>query len=117
MAFYLRDSTTGIKEHKLPIAALVDQGRIETLRKEYLGISRCQQWCHWNRPMCRLYEKKWKKLTPPVMLHDPYITALLIGLAQQKRRYLREINSQEEAMTGKIPVCCLLGPFQTALFT
>ncbi|KAM0260890.1 hypothetical protein ACHAQJ_002509 [Trichoderma viride] len=102
MAFYLKDSTTGIKEHKLPVAALVDQGRIEELRKDYLGISRCKQWCHWNRPMCRLYEKKWKKLMPPVMLHDPYIIALLIGLAQQKRRYLREINSPEEAMTGKL---------------
>ncbi|UKZ84829.1 uncharacterized protein TrAFT101_000717 [Trichoderma asperellum] len=102
MAFYLKDSIKGHKVHKLPVAALVDQGRIVELRKEYLGLSRCKQWCYWNRPMCCLYQKKWKKLTPPIPLHDPFITALLIGLAQKKRRYLHEIESTEEARTGKL---------------
>ncbi|KAL6893432.1 hypothetical protein GGI43DRAFT_185630 [Trichoderma evansii] len=102
MAFYLKDSTKGRKVHKLPVAALVDQGRIVDLRKEYLGLSRCKKWCYWNRPMCCVYLKKWKKMTPPVPLHDPFITALLIGLAQKKRRYLQEIESSEEARTGKL---------------
>ncbi|KAM0524776.1 hypothetical protein ACHAPE_000879 [Trichoderma viride] len=102
MAFYLEESIIGHKVHKLPVAALVDQGRITELRKDYLGLSRCQKWSYWNRPMCCLYQKKWKKITPPNPLHDPFITALLIGLAQKKRKYLQEIGSPEEARTGKL---------------
>ncbi|KAM0465385.1 hypothetical protein ACHAPV_001432 [Trichoderma viride] len=102
MAFYLKESIIGRKVHKLPVAALVDQGRITELRKDYLGLSRCKKWSYWNRPMCCLYQKKWKKITPPNPLHDPFITALLIGLAQKKRKYLQEIGSPEEARTGKL---------------
>lgn len=105
MAFYLEDSIVGRKVHKLPVAALIDQGRITEQRKDYLGLSRCQEWRYWNHPMCRLYEKKWKQITPPNPMHDPFITAVLIGLAQKKRRYLQEIGSPEEARTGKLYVC------------
>ncbi|KAL7919378.1 hypothetical protein ACQKWADRAFT_206605 [Trichoderma austrokoningii] len=102
MAFYLRDSVTGRRVHKLPVAALVDQSRITKLRKDYLGMSRCQQWVYWNRPMCRVYQKKWMALIPPNPMHDPFIAALLIGLAQKKRRYLRDIGSPEEEKAGKL---------------
>ncbi|KAH0497167.1 hypothetical protein TgHK011_004496 [Trichoderma gracile] len=85
-------------EHRRPVAGLIDRSHIEVLRKETIGYrSR-----HYNPPILRLYNKKWRKISPPEPLYDPYIVALLIGVAQQKRRHFQEVNSSEEAIKGMV---------------
>lgn len=85
-------------EHRRPVAGFIDRSHIELLRKETIGYrSR-----HYNPPILRLYNKKWRKISPPEPLYDPYIVALLIGVAQQKRRHFQEVNSSEEAVHGMV---------------
>ncbi|KAL6880935.1 hypothetical protein J3F83DRAFT_15825 [Trichoderma novae-zelandiae] len=94
----LRGDDQDTLQHRRPVAGFIDRSHIELLRKDSLGYrSR-----HYNPPILRLYNKKWRKLSPPDPLYDPYIVALLIGVAQQKRRHLREINSNEEAQRGML---------------
>ncbi|RFU73819.1 hypothetical protein TARUN_8425 [Trichoderma arundinaceum] len=100
VSFYRLNPDPASLEPRRPIAALVDRGQIEWMRKETLGGNRKRQ-C--NSPILRLFHKKWKKVNPTDPLHDPYIVALLISLAQEKRRYLQEVGSDEEARTGMIP--------------
>ncbi|OTA08493.1 hypothetical protein A9Z42_0001940 [Trichoderma parareesei] len=94
----LRGDDQEALEHRRPVAGLIDRSHIELLRKETIGYrSR-----HYNPPILRLYNKKWRKISPPEPLYDPYIVALLIGVAQQKRRHFQEVNSSEEAVHGMV---------------
>ncbi|KAH6607351.1 hypothetical protein Trco_003664 [Trichoderma cornu-damae] len=102
VSLYLRRASSESAEPRRPIAAFIDRGHIESLRRESLGCLLCKHY-YYNPPLSRLYSKKWKKFNPPDPRYDPYIVALLISLAQQKRRYLQEINSNEEALMGMIP--------------
>lgn len=96
----VRQPTGGPNGPQEPIAAFIDRSHIEALRKLSVGFLNTS-----DRPIERLHLKKLKKVTPTEPLHDPYIVALLIGFAQQKRDYLRSIGSNLEARMGMIPVC------------
>ncbi|KAL7916214.1 hypothetical protein GGI35DRAFT_25871 [Trichoderma velutinum] len=94
----LRSSMHRTIRYKRPLAAFIDRGHIELRRKESIGYRSMR----FNPPIIRLFNKKWKKICPPEPLYDPYIVALLIGVAQQKRRHFQEINCNEEVSKGMI---------------
>ncbi|KAL6882524.1 hypothetical protein HDV57DRAFT_517498 [Trichoderma longibrachiatum] len=94
----LRGDDQEALEYRRPVAGFIDRSHIELMRKETIGYrSR-----HYNPPILRLYNKKWRKINPPEPLYDPYIVALLIGVAQQKRRHIRETNPDEETVKGMV---------------
>lgn len=98
----LRGDDQEALEYRRPVAGFIDRSHIELMRKETIGYrSR-----HYNPPILRLYNKKWRKINPPEPLYDPYIVALLIGVAQQKRRHIRETNPDEETVKGMVFVRC-----------
>ncbi|KAL6809500.1 hypothetical protein GGI42DRAFT_340613 [Trichoderma sp. SZMC 28013] len=80
-----------------PVAAYIDLGELERLRKDTL---RCYLPRQYN-PLCyTIWDNRWKKLDPPEPLHDPYIFALLIAVAQEKRKHLQEANFTPEPQTN-----------------
>ncbi|KAL7938260.1 hypothetical protein V8C35DRAFT_291416 [Trichoderma chlorosporum] len=84
--------------HERPVVAFIDRGHIEMKRQESIGYRNM----YYNPPMLRLFNKRWKKTCPPVPVYDPYIVALLISVAQQKRRHFQEIYCDKEISSGKI---------------
>ncbi|UKZ74099.1 hypothetical protein TrVFT333_001756 [Trichoderma virens FT-333] len=102
----LRSSLHPAIRYKRPIAALIDREHIEIRRRDSIGYRSSSR----NLPIVRLFNHKWKKFCPPEPLNDPYIVALLIGVAQQKRRHYQEINCNKETSTGMIfsQVLCTL---------
>ncbi|KAL7947729.1 hypothetical protein V8C42DRAFT_363295 [Trichoderma barbatum] len=93
-----RSSMNRTIRYKRPLVAFIDRGHIELRRKESIGYRSMRA----NPPIMRLFIKKWKKISPPEPLYDPYIVALLIAVAQQKRRHFYEINSHHETSKGFI---------------
>ncbi|KAH8816074.1 hypothetical protein F5884DRAFT_852534 [Xylogone sp. PMI_703] len=97
VAFYLKDLVD--KDHWgeykgriPPVAAYTDRERIRELRREYL---RSRLGRPLNDPILGLFRLGLKKLTPENPLHDPYIVALLIGIAH-RQRYSLQLKGQED---------------------
>ncbi|KAK5998274.1 hypothetical protein PT974_00648 [Cladobotryum mycophilum] len=76
------------------MVALIDRQHIEQLRRDTLPG---QSDHRWNQPLHDLFNIRWKKLSPAQPLHDPYICALLIAMAQQRRIWLRRSRREEAA--------------------
>lgn len=91
---YSRDGMRGSMVRGQPVAAYIDLGELERLRKDTL---RCYLPRQYN-PLCyTIWDNRWKKLDPPEPLHDPYIFALLIAVAQEKQKHMQEANSTPES--------------------
>ncbi|KAK5994818.1 hypothetical protein PT974_03202 [Cladobotryum mycophilum] len=69
-----------------PVAAFVDQSQIEDQRWKslYAGPRRRH-----SKPTSMIFELRLKKITPQNPLRDPYIFALLIGVAQRQRHVVQ----------------------------
>ncbi|KAK7398547.1 hypothetical protein QQX98_012069 [Neonectria punicea] len=65
-----------------PTVAYLDLGLIATNREESVKMARRNQL---NLPVGRLRQKRQRLIRPPNDLEDPYITAVLIALAQRQR--------------------------------
>ncbi|KAL6692146.1 hypothetical protein J3F84DRAFT_384340 [Trichoderma pleuroticola] len=76
-----------------PVAAYADLGELESLRKDTL---RCYTTARFNPPGQAIWHRKWKRLNPPEPLHDPYIVALLIAVAQKQRNQLYKAGSVQQ---------------------
>lgn len=76
------------------------------MRKDTLRCFRATRYS----PLCdTIWQNRWKKLNPSEPLHDPYIVALLIAVAQEKRRHLHEADFTLERQNTFFSVCL---PFQ-----
>lgn len=69
-----------------PSIAYLRLNRISERRQHCRSSSR--RWMIENKPHARISEIKQRQITPANRLEDPYIAAVLIGLAQQLRRDL-----------------------------
>ncbi|POR37669.1 Uncharacterized protein TPAR_02135 [Tolypocladium paradoxum] len=85
----------------LPIAAHIERGHIASMRREML-----QPYIPgpYNRPVVAMRATKLKTLVPTEPLHDPYIAALLIALAQYRRRMLDRDGADEKADMTLFPL-------------
>ncbi|KAL7946514.1 hypothetical protein V8C42DRAFT_320876, partial [Trichoderma barbatum] len=91
---YYQNEEDNSNAPKWPLAAYADLGELESLRKDTL---RCYRTARHNPPGQAIWQHKWKRLNPPEPLHDPYIVALLIAIAQQKRQHMCKASSLQEA--------------------
>ncbi|UKZ64339.1 uncharacterized protein TrAtP1_005556 [Trichoderma atroviride] len=69
-----------------PIGAYIDRERIAELRKESLHFHMCNPQ---NAPVYSMLNHKLEQLRPTNPFKDPYIAALLIAVAQERRSILR----------------------------
>ncbi|RDA84256.1 hypothetical protein CP532_1985 [Ophiocordyceps camponoti-leonardi (nom. inval.)] len=84
----------------IPLAAHVDRSHIISLR----GQRARPPIRRWNYPAIKLGRLKVKTVTPIEPLHDPYLVALLIALAQDQWRALGRLNLQQAAgLAGVTP--------------
>ncbi|KAM0255048.1 hypothetical protein ACHAQJ_006197 [Trichoderma viride] len=89
-------------ESKLPIAAYIDRDHVQHRRRETLRqyMSRRS-----NVPIKAIWRSKWNKIDPTEPLHDPYIVALLIAMAQQHQIFHRMKPKKEATLITTFPVC------------
>ncbi|PNY27615.1 Uncharacterized protein TCAP_02464 [Tolypocladium capitatum] len=101
-AFFLRDESESESAMLArPIAAHIERGHITTLRMNTLRSFTSSR--H-NPPVDAIRSIKWKNLVPSEPLHDPYIAALLIALAQQRRKMLdRGVRPRDKAGVTEWP--------------
>ncbi|KJZ77295.1 hypothetical protein HIM_03616 [Hirsutella minnesotensis 3608] len=106
--FFLRREckySRGEDENRVPLAALVSRARIDFLRKSKFGL--VDNWPlvrrRKNRAGHSLAELKLKSITPTMPLHEPYLVALLIALAQHQWRNLgQETALQAVGVLSKV---------------
>jgi hypothetical protein len=89
-------------ESKLPIAAYMDRDNVQHRRGETLRQFTSRRS---NAPFNAIWRSKWKKIDPTEPLHDPYIVALLIAMAQQQRILHRMKPKKEATVITTFPVC------------
>ncbi|KAL7794504.1 hypothetical protein V8C37DRAFT_375800, partial [Trichoderma ceciliae] len=91
--FYYQGEGNALMVPEQPVAAYTDLGELENMRKDTL---RCYKATRHN-PLCdTIWQNRWKRLNPPQPLHDPYIIALLIAVAQEKQNHLYKANFMPE---------------------
>lgn len=96
--FYYRQSSTGrlpcigfflrsaSEQEPQPVAAWTEARLIDSVRYKALGVAHTRPVS--NAPVHRLTLLRLEAITPPDRLHDPYIVALLIAVAQGQRKTL-----------------------------
>ncbi|POR34705.1 Uncharacterized protein TPAR_05095 [Tolypocladium paradoxum] len=103
--FCLREDCEGDNEGlPRPIAAHIDYRHIVFLRKQKLdtGLRYTRYYRH-NLPAVTLAAIKLKRLVPTEQLHEPYLVAILIALAQRQRWVLGPTRTQQVAgVTAKL---------------
>ncbi|PGH30946.1 hypothetical protein GX50_06303 [[Emmonsia] crescens] len=87
-----------------PVAAHIDRYDIDDLR----GKNVPRQSRRYSEPTSALFRLKHKKVTPLEPLHDPYIVALLIGLAYHQRYALQGNHKEEPANACSTFLCKVL---------
>lgn len=94
---YLGDTDTQSTVPEGLVAAYVDSGHVQVMRKGIVfpNFGSLED----NQPVEAIYQKRWKKIQPPKPLHDPYIAALLIALAQKQRQ------SSKKTVATEFTVC------------
>lgn len=70
-----------------PTLAFIDLRAIHDMRRKSLWFSKSRKY---NDPVSRMRDKRLRRLRPKDDAEDPYIAALLIGLAQEQRVCDRE---------------------------
>lgn len=101
---YLRKPRAQWLDPEYPIGAYIDRGHIEELRKESLKLHTCDPR---NAPVYSISSRKLEQLRPRNPFKDPYIAAVLIAVAQQ-RRVILDIEKPEELSTLEIYPVSLL---------
>lgn len=103
-SYYLRDEAEDDNVRRVPpLAAHIDQAQIARLRDK--KFFQPDPYGRTNRPGINLAEMKQRRLVSTEPLHEPYLVALLIALAEQQWWALG--SATKEQATGVI-VCELL---------
>lgn len=105
--FCLRDECEGdnIGAAATPVAAHIDHGHIVAMRETKIFQSYTGAGIRYNRPGTKLASIKLREFVSTMPLHEPYLVALLIALAQQQWRTLGLAMTKQ---VSGVTVCELL---------
>jgi hypothetical protein len=92
----------GFNYPNYPVCAYIDSGRIEERRKESLHLRLCSPQ---NAPVYAMLCQKLNNLRPVNPLKEPYIAALLVALAQNRRCALQSYRPEDLSALEIYPVC------------
>lgn len=98
---YLRKPRAQWSDPYYPIGAYIDRGRVEELRKESLKFHVCNPQ---NAPVYSILSHKLERLRPANPFKDPYIAALLIAIAQERRSVLEAEKPEDLSALKTYPV-------------
>ncbi|GJN86697.1 hypothetical protein PLIIFM63780_010278 [Purpureocillium lilacinum] len=100
--YFLKECAAGYAGSALPVAAHIDHGHIAYLRQKKLPCFD-DVYFKYSRPVDNILAIKEKRLVSENQLHDPYLVALLIALAQQQWKGLGVERRQHAAgVTPKV---------------
>ncbi|KAK2794468.1 hypothetical protein FQN50_009900 [Emmonsiellopsis sp. PD_5] len=95
LVFYLKSPWNELSQPPSPVAAYIDHHHIAEMRAEKVPHPPLHG--RRNRPFEALYDLKLKKLRPSDPFHDPYIVALMIGLACASQFAVQGHRAEEPA--------------------
>ncbi|GJN76111.1 hypothetical protein PLICBS_010223 [Purpureocillium lilacinum] len=100
--YFLKECAAGYAGSAVPVAAHIDHGHIAYLRQKKLPCFD-DVYLRYSRPVDNILAIKEKRLVSENQLHDPYLVALLIALAQQQWKGLGVERRQHAAgVTPKV---------------
>lgn len=94
--YFLKECAAGYAGSAVPVAAHIDHGHIAYLRQKKLPCFD-DVYLRYSRPVDNILAIKEKRLVSENQLHDPYLVALLIALAQQQWKGLGVERRQHAA--------------------
>jgi len=94
--YFLKECAAGYAGSAVPVAAHIDHGHIAYLRQKKLPCFD-DVYFKYSRPVDNILAIKEKRLVPENQLHDPYLVALFIALAQRQWKGLGVERRQHAA--------------------